>query len=69
VNRADLLDTAGAILQMLDVPVPIDVDAKVLSDYFRCGSNLKRSTYDPVSPRIKSLIEAISSHPVKTRWK
>jgi len=43
INEAEIVDVAPTILHMMNVPIPQDVDGKVLKDIFRSGSDfLKR---------------------------
>jgi predicted AlkP superfamily phosphohydrolase/phosphomutase len=39
INNAEIVDVAPTILHMLDVPIPEDMDGKVLKGIFREGSN------------------------------
>ena len=35
LNRIEIMDIAPTILYLLDIPIPVDMDGKVLSDCFR----------------------------------
>lgn len=42
VNNAEIVDVAPTILHMMNVPIPEDMDGKVLKDIFRKGSNFAK---------------------------
>jgi len=73
ITEAEIVDVAPTILHMLDVPIPEDVDGKVLKDIFREGSNfanreIKRKK--PVSRKSKDIkLDKEDEEAIKKRLK
>lgn len=53
INNATIYDIVPTILHILDVPIPQDIDGRVLTEIFQKGSDLKRARRRPLADKKK----------------